>query len=206
LSRIHRAYSERVHRLKTTATLQSETEATLNSLGVVCVGSDDPEEAKRYSAALSDFLERPCNKRCADCGAALTAPTDTWASINLGVLVCVRCAGLHRSLGISTSRIKSLVYDTWDVAMAEAILQRGNDVGRETYLPHFSSGAAMPNERTDDQRLLAHVRNKYVRLRWAEPELRAARQVQQAAHLARAKRAGGHNGQMPSLSSDALTK
>ena len=34
------------------------------------------------------------NTACADCGAA----NPSWASINLGVLVCLSCAGVHRQL------------------------------------------------------------------------------------------------------------
>ena len=57
--------------------------------------------------ALVDFLDRPCNRRCADCAARIGHRNEAWASVNLGVVVCVDCAAVHRGLGVSTSRIKS---------------------------------------------------------------------------------------------------
>ena len=48
------------------------------------------------------------NPHCADC--SRTNPT--WASVNLGVLVCLECAGRHRSLGTHISKMRSITLDT----------------------------------------------------------------------------------------------
>ena len=37
---------------------------------------------------------------------------DPWASINLGILVCVKCSGLHRQLGTHISKVRSPKLDT----------------------------------------------------------------------------------------------
>ena len=42
------------------------------------------------------------------------APAPTWASYSLGVFLCMRCAGHHRSMGTHMSKIKSLTVDRWD--------------------------------------------------------------------------------------------
>jgi len=37
-----------------------------------------------------------------------------WASCNLGIFLCKDCAGIHRSLGVDISRIKSIKLDNWE--------------------------------------------------------------------------------------------
>ena len=36
-----------------------------------------------------------------------------WASWNLGIFICVRCAGIHRSLGSHVSKVRSVNLDAW---------------------------------------------------------------------------------------------
>lgn len=40
-------------------------------------------------------------------------PGPRWASWNLGIFLCIRCAGIHRNLGVHISRVKSVNLDTW---------------------------------------------------------------------------------------------
>lgn len=71
------------------------------------------------------LLNEESNKYCADCGqkgmvtrpvpfrAHAVAKGARWASWNLGVFLCIRCAGLHRNLGTHISRVKSVNLDKW---------------------------------------------------------------------------------------------
>lgn len=65
---------------------------------------------------MIDFLQNlEGNKKCADCNAL----NPEWAVINYGILVCMNCCGVHRSLGSHISKVRSLQLDKWD---AETVL------------------------------------------------------------------------------------
>lgn len=37
-----------------------------------------------------------------------------WTSWNLGIFLCIRCAGIHRKLGVHISKVRSVNLDTWN--------------------------------------------------------------------------------------------
>lgn len=47
------------------------------------------------------------NNNCADCGCR----SPRWASVNLGVTLCIHCSGIHRKLGVHLTQVKSLTLD-----------------------------------------------------------------------------------------------
>eukprot|EP00795_Rhopilema_esculentum_P007544 gene7544-13329_t len=89
---------------------------------------------ERHQTILNDLLREEVNRYCADC----RAKGPRWASWNLGVFLCIRCAGIHRNLGVHISRVKSVNLDSWTPEQIESIQKWGN--GRcaeyyECYLP-----------------------------------------------------------------------
>ncbi|XP_057338612.1 centaurin-gamma-1A [Microplitis mediator] len=64
------------------------------------------------------------NDACADC----SAPNPDWASLNLGILVCIECSGIHRNLGSHISKIRSLDLDDWSAGQLSVMLALGNDI------------------------------------------------------------------------------
>lgn len=69
------------------------------------------------------------NATCCDCG----APEPQWASVTLASLVCIRCAGMHRALGIKKSRIRSLQMDSWSRSQVLRMLMGGNSKLKEAF-------------------------------------------------------------------------
>ncbi|KAL2806719.1 arf-GAP with Rho-GAP domain, ANK repeat and PH domain-containing protein 1 isoform d [Daubentonia madagascariensis] len=80
--------------------------------GAIAEALSTSEVAERIWAAAP-------NRFCADCGAA----QPDWASINLCVVICKRCAGEHRGLGAAISKVRSLKMDkkVWTETLIEAL-------------------------------------------------------------------------------------
>lgn len=64
------------------------------------------------------------NEYCADCKSS----DSKWASINLGITLCIECSGVHRSLGVHVSKVKSLILDAWDGEQIKLMLELGNNL------------------------------------------------------------------------------
>ncbi|RLN52788.1 hypothetical protein BBJ29_000746 [Phytophthora kernoviae] len=64
----------------------------------------------------------PGNDRCVDCKTVYPQ----WAGVSFGVLLCLSCAGKHRSLGVQTSFVKSLAMDSWTSTEIRALELGGN--------------------------------------------------------------------------------
>lgn len=100
---------------------------------------------------------KSCNPTCADCGR--TNPT--WASVNLGVLVCLECAGRHRSLGTHISKMRSITLDTVLPEEAHFLLQMTNELANRYWEARLPS-----SERSQALSQPSFVQQKYTDRRW----------------------------------------
>jgi hypothetical protein len=99
---------------------------TLSADSVTSTKGVGEDENARHMEALKKLLLRAENTVCADCG--LKSPRPSWASVNLGVYLCLRCAGIHRSLGVHVSQVRSCTLDVWTFEQLEVMARCGNIV------------------------------------------------------------------------------
>ena len=71
---------------------------------------------------IHDIMQVEGNSECADCG----AEKPKWASMNNGIFLCLKCAGVHRSFGMSISLIRSLQIDSWTENQLLFLTKGGN--------------------------------------------------------------------------------
>ncbi|XP_031605215.1 arf-GAP with Rho-GAP domain, ANK repeat and PH domain-containing protein 2 [Oreochromis aureus] len=98
------------------------------------------------------------NRSCADC----RAPQPEWASVNLGVVICKKCAGQHRSLGPSISKVRSLKLDSsvWSNELVELFLEVGNKNANSFWAANLPLEEDLYREASAEQRA-TFIRRKY---------------------------------------------
>ena len=72
---------------------------------------------------IPDILQIEGNSECVDCG----EKKPKWASMNNGVFLCLKCAGVHRSFGMNISFIRSLQIDSWTENQLLFLTKGGNN-------------------------------------------------------------------------------
>ncbi|KAK3818525.1 MAG: hypothetical protein J3Q66DRAFT_439594 [Benniella sp.] len=108
----------------------------------------------KHSRILKALLQKPANKFCVDC----RKKDPRWASFNLGCFMCIRCSGVHRSMGTHISKVKSIDLDSWTAEQVENMIKWGNEKANmywEARLPENS----IPNENTSG--IDPWIRSKY---------------------------------------------
>lgn len=104
---------------------------------------------------------------CADCGSGAKVE---WVSINLGIILCIECSGIHRSLGTHISKVRSLTLDikSFTIDIVEMLLLIGNRVSNMIWEAKLDTSQKLAAQSTREQRL-RFITAKYVDRAFVDP-------------------------------------
>ncbi|KAG8351404.1 hypothetical protein FVEN_g10503 [Fusarium venenatum] len=107
------------------------------------------------------------NMWCADCGSGSKVE---WVSINLGIILCIECSGIHRSLGTHISKVRSLTLDikSFTIDIVELLLLIGNRVSNMIWEAKLDQSLRPTGQASREQRL-RFITSKYVDRAFVEP-------------------------------------
>ncbi|XP_041861875.1 arf-GAP with coiled-coil, ANK repeat and PH domain-containing protein 2-like isoform X4 [Melanotaenia boesemani] len=129
------------------------------STGSLDSGGEPKERLLKEESALQKVLAIPGNACCCDCG----QPDPRWASINLGITLCIQCSGIHRSLGVHFSKVRSLTLDTWEPELLKLMCELGNKEINQIYEARREElGARKPQPGDPRHEVEAYIKAKYV--------------------------------------------
>jgi hypothetical protein len=121
------------------------------------------EAIKKQLVVINQLLKKPENRLCADC--KRTSPT--WASVNLGVFVCINCSGCHREIGVHVTKIRSVNLDVWPKEVLDNFKIINNKVANkywECKLKKFD----FKSLHGDNYKLVQFIRDKYENKKWVD--------------------------------------
>ncbi|XP_023330565.1 arf-GAP with coiled-coil, ANK repeat and PH domain-containing protein 1 [Eurytemora carolleeae] len=107
-------------------------EVVANVSGAIQWEDSDTEEAQDSKLRqkptsqrnANQILDIPGNEVCCDC----SDPKPQWAATNFGITLCIECCGIHRSLGVHITKVKSITLDAWEPEILKVMAELGNSI------------------------------------------------------------------------------
>ncbi|XP_013190812.1 arf-GAP with dual PH domain-containing protein 1 [Amyelois transitella] len=115
---------------------------------------------------LKVLQKKSGNNICADCG----SDDPDWASYNLGIFICMRCASIHRGMGAHISKVKHLNLDRWEDSQVKRMEEVGNLVAKNKYEERVPPCYRRPNKYDPQVLIEQWIRAKYEREEFCHPE------------------------------------
>ncbi|KAM6924794.1 arf-GAP with GTPase, ANK repeat and PH domain-containing protein 2 isoform 4-T4 [Xenentodon cancila] len=116
------------------------------------------------AVALQAIRNAKGNGLCVDC----EAQNPTWASLNLGALICIECSGIHRNLGTHLSRVRSLDLDDWPGELSQVLAAIGNHMANSIW-ERCTQGRTKPTPNASREERESWIRAKYEQRAFVAP-------------------------------------
>jgi hypothetical protein len=129
--------------------------------------NEDKEKPRSGASVTRDLQAILGNEICADC----QSPKPKWASVNLGILICIECSGVHRSLGVHVSQVRSLTLDTMKPEWEKTLQEIGNSKSNATYEAFIPSNFNRSALKKDEQRA-TFIIDKYINMKYTSPQMK----------------------------------
>lgn len=113
--------------------------------------------AKKSTDGYKEALQKlqDLNQTCSDC----TEKHPTWASLNLGILICSNCSGVHRNMGTHISKVRSCTLYEWNSEMIKGM--KTNDQVNANYEWHVPKQYPKPHCDSPIMVRETYIRQKY---------------------------------------------
>ncbi|XP_028590604.2 arf-GAP with SH3 domain, ANK repeat and PH domain-containing protein 1-like isoform X3 [Podarcis muralis] len=161
--------------------LSNSKEEALNVAFKQAQGREECSMDDLTGAIIKEIKRMPGNSMCCDCSASDPA----WLSINLGILICIECSGIHREMGVHHSRIQSVALDK--LATSELLLAKniGNTQFNDIVEANLPSASLKPSTNSamalrKDFIISKYVDRKYVAQRTTESPAARLKDLQDA--------------------------